>query len=239
MRYTLMMVLALLLTSFLNAAAQQVYNYTLTATALGMGEQNVGPSFESDLWGDGGNLTLSAVTKIGQPNLPDGMPGTIYLSNYGAGVQNLWKKGSKGISGTGPDGDEALVFDFTKTPIVTSSPVLFLNDFSAAYDDTSLVVRLADGSTVNVPAASIEGAAQRVREGANCGGSLYRVAFKDLRELSGKGPLSGFTVLESTGHTYVYAVRDVQEVPEPGTMAAFALGACGLAYLRQRRRAAS
>jgi len=224
--------IVLLVALSVGASAQQTYNYTLSAKSLGIKEQNVGTSYQSDVWGDGGNLSLSAVSKIGQPGLPNGQTGTIYLDDLGGGVQNLLRGGSTGISGGGPDGDESLIFSFTKMPIVATSPTLLLNAYKPKDDDTEIVVTLADGSVVNVPVSSVEGAAKQVA-GLK---ESYTVAFSDLAELAGKGPLSSFYVREWTGHILVNGLTGVQQVPEPATMVGFALGAFGLGYLRRRRQ---
>ncbi|MBM3475586.1 MAG: PEP-CTERM sorting domain-containing protein [Armatimonadetes bacterium] len=229
---SLAVAVVLLVVLSVGAAAQQIYNYTLSAKALGIKEQNVGTSYQSALWNDGGNLSLSAVSKIGQPFLPNGQTGTIWLDDLGGGVQNLLRCGSQGISGGGPDGDEKLIFSFSKVPIVATSPTLLLNTYKPKDDDTEIVVTLADGSIVNVPVSSVEAAAKQVA-GAK---ESYTIAFKDLKELAGKGPLSSFYVREWTGHILVNGITGVEQVPEPATMIGFGLGAFGLAYLRRRRQ---
>jgi len=207
------------------ACAQATYDYMLSATALGIKEGNYGTSYFV-----APDLTLTAITRM-NASQPMGETGTLYFDkDLGLGVQNGSAGGSQGISGGGPDGDEAAVFAFS-TPVITSSPTLLLNSFAAKDDDPQMVVTLADGSIVSVPTASIEAAAKLVS------GSEYSVAFSDLPELAGKGPLSSFYVREWTGHLYVSGLRDVQQVPEPTTMAGFALGALGLGgFLRRRRQ---
>ncbi len=197
--------------------------YMLSANALGIPKGNYGTSyFVSPA------LTLTARTKM-TPTLPYGLAGTVYLHDKdGAGVQDELAGGSKEISGGGPAEDEALVFTFS-TPVFTDSPTLLLNKFDPAGSDVELVVTLHDGSIVYVPTTTVDLKTVKVDKDS------YTLAFADLPELVGKGPLDTFYVRTWEGHSYVDGLY-VDPIPEPGTMTLMGLGLLGLAARIRKRK---
>lgn len=229
MEKTLKLLVAILAVCILSAVSHASL-VDLTAGGQGISKTNVGFSYVPV---PGTNLTLTAVTKIGQAGLPDGIAGTIYIGDKGTGVQNESAEGSKEISGAGPDGDELLRFTYT-TPVVANTIDLYLakvkvkDDFFKD-DVMQLTMVFEDSSSLIYDNSAIYSAFTAISGKDDKG----VVDFGSLSGLGGHGGLESFDLLVIEGHALVSGASTPNLVPEPVTIALMALG---LPLLAKRRR---
>ncbi|MDP6380000.1 MAG: hypothetical protein QF662_01540 [Phycisphaerae bacterium] len=162
-----------------------------------MSKSNVGLSFDVD-----GNLTLTAVTKLGQPG--GGLAGTIYVNDKGIGVQNEIADGSKGISGEGPDGDELLRFTYN-TPVAGDTLDLHLLGVavnSGGFNNEVMQIELFFAGAPSVVRNNADVFAAYTETGQNDG----FVDFSLLDGIGGAGGLTGFEFRVYEGHVLVSGV---------------------------------
>ena len=229
MQRTLTLLVAILAVCTLSAVSHASL-VDLTAGGQGISKTNVGFSYVPV---PGSNLTLTAVSKIGQSGLPDGTVGTIYIGDKGTGVQNIVGEGSKEISGGGPNGDELLRFTYT-TPVVANAIDLYLAKVKVEHDffkdDVMQITMFFEDSSILIfDNAAIYSAFTVISGGDDKG----IVDFGSLSGLGGHGGLESFDLLVIEGHALVSGVSTPNLVPEPMTIALMALG---LPLFAKRRR---
>ena len=189
----------------------------LTASGLGLSSGNYGEYLVID-----NVVQISAVTHIGQA---DEGPGTVYLNgDKGFGVKTFTGGGSKGISGSGGDQDEALVLDFI-TDVWAVSLQLGLSGYKASDDDPIISVMLSNGNEMVFTEAHANWTAAVTLLGDE------KVVMDVVTLLGSNDAISSVTVTETRGHLYVNGVG-CNPVPEPATVVLLGLGC--LVLIRKR-----
>ena len=188
---------------------------SLTNTDLGLDKGNYGTSLEIDI------ITLTALTGINGLN---SQQGTIYIVNHdkGIGVQNTNVSGSKGISGKGGNGDEALVFNFN-IGVSADSLAVGLNKYERNHNNTTLTLLLSDNREISFDKSHSNWLASLT----SLGKKKVSVDIGKLLEADFSGRVTRLTVTETNAHLYVNSIAygDVTHVPEPSTIFILAAGA--------------
>ncbi len=204
------------------------------------------------------DLTLNAITNIGQAGTPDGKPGVVFFENdSGVGVKDtkLDKKsgaldfdGSAGISGDGGDQDEALQFVFSNYA-TTSSVAITLNDYkykkadkknAAGYteDELMLLIEDSEGDQATFTSAQVEATFP-------AGPVDFQMPVIDLSALTIPGNIGNIARIVVTGyegHFYVAGLNydlvgggpGPGEVPAPLPLALLGAGLAGLGFAKRR-----
>ena len=187
----------------------------LTDKGLGLQKGNYGTSLQiNDL------ITLAALTRI---NGIDSQQGTIYVEkNKGIGVQNSYAGGSKGISGSGDDQDEALVFNFS-SGVSTNGFTVGLNEYEQKADNTIINMLFGSGLEMSFD-----------KTNANWTGALTSLSRTNVNVNIGQlvganfsNQIKRLTVSETQGHIYVNCIGydgGSITVPEPTTIAMLGFG---------------
>ncbi len=173
-------------------------------------------------------LEISAITGITQEGGP--FTGTVYLERNGKGfgVQTLQPGGSKGISGGGPDQDEALSFNFIGN-VDAASLLIGLNKFNRDKDAPVITLFLSDGTELSFTESHENWDSAVTSRGKE-------KVIVDMSVFLGAGfsaSASSLSVKETTGHLYVNSITYI--IPEPATVVMLGFGA-GVFLIRPRRR---
>ncbi len=179
---------------------------------------------------NGLTLTLEALTGLENAgtNLEDFRPkdpnknetpgtGTVYIDDNGAGVQDDRTPGppggSKGISGGGPLGDEAIKLTFS-LPVLTSSITLTFAEYELSKENP--VIYLDTTASPTFGELDIEGVLQ------NIGDKLFFLDFSLIPNIDAFPSVSMVYVGEIDGHFVLSEVHpdpiSTNPVPEPGTL---------------------
>lgn len=213
----------LLLIAFLSPPVWATF-VDLTEDGLGLEKGNYGILLVvNDL------LQISALTGIDQPYGP--FDGTVYLDrdDRGLGLQTLFGHGSKGISGGGPDADEALYLNFVDE-VYASSVVVGLNEYRENDDDPIITLFLVGGGEL---------AFTRSHQNWNSavtslGGKKVAINLGKLVGQGFSGLVNSVSVTETAGHIYLNSIQ-YENIPEPATIALLGLGSLVLFNSKKRR----
>jgi hypothetical protein len=187
------------------------------------------------------DLTITAKSKLlltDDPLFVTDKAGTVYwgdLGNlgtgerhvFGLGVQNAAKAGSKGISGGGPDANEALVFTFNSPGLIAQSVKLTLvglNDSGKSADATNLFLEF---SPVLSPS-------DKVYTAISFDTPTYVLDFSTLAGIAGN-TFGSFAVVCTDGHFGVGGI-EYSSVPVPPSLLLLGSGLVSLGLLRIRRK---
>ncbi len=206
------------------------------------GGGNMGASYRPfDEFGLAVNFMMTARSQIdtGAPYdaYASGSIGTIIIDGgrggKGAGVQNAIAEGSKGISGTGPDGHEELIFTYDNA-VFLNSLVISLRDIkfgggTGDKDDPVIFLSIAGSGTygVTIQESTILGAF------TSTGNKRGTIDFGSLG-LAADTQIVAFKIRETYGRFSVTALGTGTPIPEPGTLGLLAIGGVGM--LRRKFR---
>ena len=195
----------------------------LTEDGLDMDDENHGVSlFINNV------LEITALTSI----TPQGYKtGTVYLDEEGIGVQTLAKKGSKGISGSNRDQDEALILNFTGG-VLANSLQIGLKNYKACDDNTILTLGLWNGDELTFDKNHQNWNSATTYKGNGKTGI-------DVGKLLGQTyitPAISLSVMETRGHIYLNSVgyQTIEhEIPEPATVTLLGIGSLLMVYRKR------
>ncbi len=189
---------------------------------------------------NGLTLTLEGLTGLldAGTNLEDFRPkdpnkdeepgtGTIIIGAKGAGVQDVNPKGSGGISGGGPLGDEVIKLTFLSS-VKASSITLTFAEYELSKETP--VIYLDTTASPTFGESDIEGVLQ------NIGDKIFFLDFSLLPNIDAFPSVSMVFVGEIEGHYVLSGVDPDISVPEPGSMLLLGSGLLGLGFFRRKNK---
>ncbi len=144
-------------------------------------------------------------------------------------MQDVNSKGSGGISGGGPLGDEAIKLNFS-FPVLASSITLTFAEYELSKENP--VIYLDTTASPTFGELDIEGALQ------NIGDKLFFLDFSLIPNIDAFPSVSMVFVGEIEGHYVLSAVDPLASdpVPEPGTLFLIGSGLLGLGFFRRKNK---
>jgi len=207
------------------------------------GSGNKGASYRPlDQFGGPASFIMTARTSIdlANPYDPDatGLAGTIVISNSngigkGAGVQTAGGTGSAGISGTGCEGAEELIFWYDQAVTLGSLSVA-LEDIQfgsgeGSKDDPVIFLSLAGSGNFGVTIRESEIMAAFISTGSKAG----TIDFGSFTSISSDTQIVAFSIRETHNNIAVGAVSGGDTIPEPASLCLLMTGGGVMIFKRK------
>jgi hypothetical protein len=155
-------------------------------------------------------ITARSHVDSAQPTNPDatGNPGTVWIDGDGTGVKNSSCSGSTGISGSGGNQDEELIFTFDN-PVSADSVVLYLNKYK--FNDDTPVIFISSSSASGYDYTILEAAIQGAF--TSTGTEKGYVSFSGFASLPPGLNIDKFKIRETVGHIFVNKLQYEDNAP--------------------------